>query len=269
MPTNPFALITGASRGLGRGIALQLASLGYDLVLNYASNQAAAEKTATDCLAAAQRAGCPIQCAIFQANIALASERAALIQFARSKAPRLTLLVNNAGVAPNVRADILEASEESFDRLIGINVKGPYFLTQLAAKWMIEQDHSAAPISPALPRPKIITISSISAYTASVNRGDYCVAKAALSMLTPLYAARLAEFGIQVFEIRPGIMATDMTEPVKAKYDQLIDQGLTPIRRWGSPEDVGKAVAAIAMDLLPFSTGEVINVDGGFHMRRL
>src|SRR6266567_2076634 len=132
---------------------------------------------------------------------------------------------------------------------------------------MIDQTRVSVP--PASGHPKISTISSISAYTASVNRGDYCVAKAALSMLTPLYAARLAEYGINVYEIRPGIIATDMTGPVKDKYDQLIHDGLTPIKRWGMPEDVGKAVAAIAQDLLPFSTGEVINVDGGFHVRRL
>src|SRR5437867_4365991 len=180
---------------------------------------------------------------------------------------RLDLLGNNAGVAPQSRADILEASEASFDRLININVKGPYFLTQLAAKWMIEQRRTGVP--PVSSSQKIITISSISAYTASVNRGDYCIAKAALSMLTPLYATRLAEHGINVYEIRPGIIATDMTGPGKDKYDQLIKDGLTPIQRWGSPQDVGKAVAAIALDLLPFSTGEIINVDGGFHLRRL
>jgi NAD(P)-dependent dehydrogenase (short-subunit alcohol dehydrogenase family) len=175
--------------------------------------------------------------------------------------------VNNAGVAPIERADILEAGEESFDRLMNINVKGPYFLTQLAARWMIEQSRAGVP--PALPKPKIITISSISAYAASVNRGEYCISKAALSMLTPLFAARLAGHGIHVYEIRPGIIATDMTGPVKEKYDKLIADGLTPIARWGTPEDVGRAVAAIAQDALPFSTGEVINVDGGFHLRRL
>jgi NAD(P)-dependent dehydrogenase (short-subunit alcohol dehydrogenase family) len=179
----------------------------------------------------------------------------------------LDLLVNNAGVAPHVRADILDADEASFDRLIQINVKGPYFLTQQVARWMIEQRQAAG--AEASYHPKIVTISSISAYTASVNRGDYCVAKAALSMLTPLYATRLAEYGINVYEIRPGIIATDMTAPVKEKYDKLIAGGLTPIQRWGTPGDVGKAVAAIAQDLLPFSTGEVINVDGGFHLRRL
>ena len=178
--------------------------------------------------------------------------------------------MNNAGVAPNVRADILEAGEESFDRLMNINVKGPYFLTQLAARWMIESlNIERSTFSVQRSAPKIITISSISAYTASTNRGDYCIAKAALSMLTPLYAARLAEHGINVYEIRPGIIATDMTGAVKEKYDKLIADGLTPIQRWGTPEDIGRAVAAIAQDLLPFSTGEVLNVDGGFHLRRL
>src|SRR5205823_22981 len=146
--------------------------------------------------------------------------------------------------------------------------KGPYFLSQLVAKWMIKQT-KAAGTEPNVPRPKIITISSISAYTASTNRGDYCIAKAALSMITPLFAARLAEHGINVYEIRPGIIATDMSSAVKDKYDRLIADGLTPIKRWGAPEDVGKAVVAIASNLLPFSTGEVINVDGGFHLRRL
>lgn len=266
---NPLALITGASRGLGRGIALQLARLGYDLVLNYASNQAAAERTAADSVAAAAAVGRTIDAAICQADIAVDADRRRLVEFARTRSEQLSLLVNNAGVAPKVRADLLEATEESFDRLLGINVKGPYFLTQLAARWMIETLGSTFEAAGGRSSPKIVTVTSISAYTASVNRGDYCVAKAALSMLTPLYAARLAEYGIQVYEIRPGIMATDMTAPVKERYDQLISEGLTPIRRWGSAEDVGKAVAAIAMDLLPFSTGEVINVDGGFHLRRL
>jgi len=194
--------------------------------------------------------------------------RAGLLAMARATCGRLDLLVNNAGVAPAVRADILDATEESFDRLIHTNVRGPYFLTQQVARWMIERVEAQPAGAPAY-RPKIVFISSISAYTASINRGDYCVSKAALAMLTPLYAARLAEHGINVYEIRPGVIRTDMTGPVKEKYDQLIEQGLTPIKRWGTPEDVGKAVAAIAQDLLPFSTGEVINVDGGFHLRRL
>jgi len=264
---NSVALITGASRGIGRGIALELAKIGCDLVINYANNVSAARQTAADCVAAAQAAGKSIRAEICQADIGSSAERRKLIDFTKGTLGRLDMLVNNAGVAPEVRADILEATEESFDHLININAKGPYFLTQLAAKWMIEQSRTGVP--PVAFQPKIITISSISAYTASVNRGDYCVAKAALSMLTPLYAARLAEHGINVYEIRPGLIRTDMTGLVKEKYDKLIEEGLTPIKRWGTPEDVGKAVAAIAQDLLPFSTGEVINVDGGFHLRRL
>ncbi len=264
-----MALITGASRGIGRGIALALARLGHDLVINYVRNTVAAEQTARDCDVAASTLGKTIRAAICPADISQSADRKKLIEFTKAQFGRLDLLVNNAGVAPDVRADILEASEESFDRLIAINVKGPYFLTQLAAKWMIAQCGAPNSDSACSYRPKIITISSISAYTASTNRGDYCVSKAALSMLTPLFASRLAEHGINVYEIRPGVIATDMTGPVKEKYDQLIAEGLTPIQRWGTPEDIGRAVAAIASDAFPFSTGEVINVDGGFHLRRL
>ncbi len=264
---NAVALITGASRGIGRGIALELAKLGCDLVINCARNVSAAQQTAAECLSLAKGAGKSIRSEVCQADIARAEDRRKLIDFTRSEFGRLDLLVNNAGVAPDVRADILEASEESFDRLININVKGPYFLTQLAAKWMIQLRKAGVPST--LLSPAIVTVSSNSAYTASTNRGDYCIAKAALSMLTPLYASRLAEYGINVYEIRPGIIATDMTGPVKDKYDKLIIDGLTPIRRWGTPGDVGKAIAAIASGSLPFSTGEVINVDGGFHLRRL
>jgi NAD(P)-dependent dehydrogenase (short-subunit alcohol dehydrogenase family) len=264
---NPVALITGASRGIGRGVALELAKLGWDVVINFAGNAAAAQKTATDCVSLAKAQHKSVRAEICQGDIGATRDRQRLIEFTRETFNRLDLLVNNAGVAPEVRADLLEAGEESFDRLMRINVKGPYFLTQLAAKWMIEQGKAGT--STVSVQPRIITISSISAYTASVNRGDYCVAKAALAMLTPLYAARLAEHRINVYEIRPGIIATDMTAPVKEKYDRLIADGLTPIRRWGAPEDVGKAVAAIAQGALPFSTGEVINVDGGFHLRRL
>jgi 3-oxoacyl-[acyl-carrier protein] reductase len=264
---NSVALVTGASRGIGRGIALELAGCGMDLIINFVGNAAAAEKTTDDCLSVAKSTGHSIQVKTCQADISITKDRQKLVDYARTCFGRLDLLVNNAGVAPEVRADILEASEESFDRLIRINLKGPYFLTQLVARWMIEQarDQSKGSRSPF----QIITITSISAYTASINRGDYCVAKAGLSMLTPLFATRLAEHGINVYEIRPGIIATDMTGPVKEKYDKMISAGLTPITRWGTPEDIGKAVAAIASNAFPFSTGEVINVDGGFHLRRL
>ena len=258
-------LITGGSRGIGRGIALALAGLGYNLILNYRANADAASATAADCQKAAALAGFSIQANLCQADVSGREDRARLLAFARAHFPRLDLLVNNAGIAPSIRADILETSEESFDRLLSVNARGPFFLTQQAAKWMIE----TARTSPADYHPKIITISSVSAYAASVNRAEYCISKAALSMLTPLFASRLAEHGIGVYEIRPGIIATDMTASVSEKYDRLIAEGLTPIRRQGTPEDVGRAVAAIAQNLFPFSTGEIFNVDGGFHLRRL
>jgi 3-oxoacyl-[acyl-carrier protein] reductase len=263
---NPVALITGGSRGIGRGITLKLAELGYDLIINYAGNQISAQDTALSCQALAMSLDRHQRVEVYQADISKTADRQKMIAFARSQFGRLDLLVNNAGVAPDLRADILVANEESFDRMMGVNLKGPYFLTQLAARWMVEM--VTAPGFKGT-KPKIITITSVSAYTASTTRGDYCVSKAGLAMLTPLFASRLAEFGINVYEIRPGIIATDMTSAVKEKYDQLIAQGLTPIARWGTPEDVAKAVVAIAQDALPFSTGEVINVDGGFHLRRL
>ncbi len=253
------ALVTGASRGIGRGIALQLARAGFDVVVNYARDAAAAEQTVAEIKAAGAR-GFAVQ-----ADISRREDRERLVSEAYEACGVIHLLVNNAGVAPKVRADILEASEESFDWVLGVNLKAPYFLTQLVAKRMIAQVQSGA-----VTAPKIVTIGSISAYTASVNRGDYCLAKAGLAMVTKLFAMRLAEYGINVYEVRPGIVDTDMTGPAKEKYDRLIlEDGLTPIRRWGQPHDVGRAVLAIATDLLPFSTGQVIDVDGGFHLRSL
>jgi NAD(P)-dependent dehydrogenase (short-subunit alcohol dehydrogenase family) len=258
---NPVALITGASRGIGRAIALELGCCGYDVVLNFSSNVEAATQTQIEVMSRAQQQNKKNRAEICQADISRLEDRAQLVNLTREKFGRLDMLVNNAGIAPTVRADLLEASEESFDQLLDVNLKGPYFLTQAVAKWMIEQRQQDA-----TRRPKIVTINSISAYAASVNRGDYCVSKAGLAMMTKLFAARLAEHGINVYEIRPGVIATDMTAPVKEKYDRLIAEGLTPIKRWGQPEDVAKAVAAIALDQFPFSTGEVINVDGGFHL---
>jgi NAD(P)-dependent dehydrogenase (short-subunit alcohol dehydrogenase family) len=262
---NQVALITGASRGIGRGIALHLAALGFDLALNYRSNKDAAERTAADCLAASTAANRFVRIELFAGDISESNVRAELVSHVKRVFGRLDVLVNNAGIAPRQRLDLLEATEESFDELIGINLKAPFFLTQTCAKYF-------AQLRPKLGsdyKPKIITISSVSAYTASVNRGDYCISKAGLSMMTALFASRLAEHGINVYEIRPGIISTDMTSAVKGKYETLIASGLTPIPRWGEPDDVAKAVGAIARDMLPFSTGEVINVDGGFHLRRL
>lgn len=263
---NSVALVTGGSRGIGRGIALELARLKFDLLLNFTSNASAAQTTAADCTQAAVSAGHSIRVELCQADISKSADRHRLIEAAKTCFGRLDLLVNNAGVAPLVRADVLEASEESFDRLTQINLKGPFFLTQGVAKWMIEQLRAGEKRGSL---PKIVNITSVSAYAASTNRGDYCMSKAALSMMTQLFATRLAEFGINVYEIRPGVIATDMTAPVKERYDRLIGGGLTPIPRWGQPDDVAKAVAAIALDYFPFSTGEVFNVDGGFHIRRL
>jgi NAD(P)-dependent dehydrogenase (short-subunit alcohol dehydrogenase family) len=276
------ALVTGASRGIGRGIAIALAHAGFDVVVNYASNRDAAEEVGKAIEGAGRAA------LLVQADVSITADRQKLVDEAYAKLGRLDLLVNNAGVAPKVRADLLDGGEESFDRMVNINLKGPYFLTQLVARRMIEQKKTRTQLVSSPPErrktrtqlvsdsenevvftPKIVTITSVSVYTASTNRGDYCVAKSGLAMMTKLFAVRLAEFGINVYEIRPGIIETDMTGPVKAKYDQMIGDGLTPIARWGKPDDVARAVVAVATDALPFSTGEVINVDGGFHLRRL
>lgn len=256
---NPAALITGGSRGIGKGIALGLAAARWDLLINYRSNEGAAKETAAECAKAGIRAE------IVQGDVSLSDDRARMIEAMRKQFGKIDLLVNNAGVAPTQRVDLLEADEKSFDRLISVNTKGPYFLTQAVARWMI----ALALENPKQPHGQIVTISSISAYTASVSRGDYCVSKAGLSMMNALYAARLAEYGIGVYEIRPGIIATDMTAGVKEKYDALISKGLSPIARWGKPDDIAKAVVAIASRSFPFSTGEVINVDGGYHLRIL
>jgi 3-oxoacyl-[acyl-carrier protein] reductase len=260
-PMSPVVLITGASRGIGRGIALELAKVGrHDLLINYASNEAAALECKALCLEAG---GGRRRVEIVQADVSNPADRVRMLEFVSREFGRLDVLVNNAGVAPSVRADLLEAGEESFDRLIGINLKGPYFLTQKAAKLIAASE----PIEGAARA--VVNVTSISAFTVSTNRGDYCVAKAGLAMMTKLFAVRLAEYGIGVFEIQPGVIATDMTEGVKEKYDRLFAQGLAPINRWGEPSDVGKAVVAVASGLFPYSTGQVFNVDGGFHIRTI
>jgi NAD(P)-dependent dehydrogenase (short-subunit alcohol dehydrogenase family) len=262
--TSPVALVTGASRGIGRGIALALARAGFSVAINYVSNRDAAEECRQLCQAAAP-AEAEASFDLFPGDISDAHSRGQLLKTVVERFAWVDLLVNNAGVAPTERKDLLEATEESFDRLMSINLRGPFFLTQAMARFWL----AGLAERPSRPRPKIITISSVSAYAASVNRGDYCLSKAGLGMMTMLFAARLAEKGICVYEIRPGIVATDMTAPVKQQYDRLIAEGLTPIARWGTPDDVGRAVVAIARDQFPFSTGEVFNVDGGFHIRRL
>ncbi len=258
-PKGSVCLVTGSSRGIGRGIALELAKLGHTIVVNYAGNAQAAD----ECLQLVRDAGG--DGITVQGDISNSGDRERLVQTVLDTYGRIDVLVNNAGVAPNVRADILDAGEESFDRLIDINLKGPYFLTQTVARHMIKQVEA----DPDATRPQIVTITSVSVYTASTNRGDYCISKAGLGMMTALWAARLAEWGIGVYEIRPGVIATDMTGGVKEKYDALIADGAWPIKRWGEPSDVGRAVSAIVRGDFPFSTGEVFNVDGGFHLRTL
>lgn len=260
-----IALITGASRGIGRGIAVELARSGFSAAINYARGGDAALECKRLCEQAAPREA---QSAfeIFQADISLSADRARLLKAVEERFGGIDLLVNNAGVAPSVRADLLETTEESFDRVMSINARGPFFLTQAVANFWTSGLKAA---ESGVKKPKVVNISSVSAYAASINRGEYCMSKAALSMMTQLFAVRLAEYGISVYEIRPGIIETDMTDAVKEKYDGLISSGLTPIPRWGKPEDVGRAVAAIALDRFPYSTGEVINVDGGLHIRRL
>jgi len=255
----PVALVTGASRGIGRGIALALAEAGYDVGVNYVRNREAAEATCGEIAGKGRRA------APLAADVALAADRARLVEETVTALGPIALLVNNAGVGPSARADILEAGEESFDRLVATNLKGPYFLTQLVARRMIEWRAAGL-----LSRPKIVFITSISAFTASTNRGDYCVSKAGLSMAATLFAARLAAEGIGVYEVQPGIIRTDMTTKVQERYDRLIlEEGILPIGRWGEPADVGQAVRAIAEDRFAYSTGIVIQVDGGFHLRTL
>ena len=240
------AIVTGASRGIGRAIATELART-HTVVGTYKGRRDAAETL---------QAG--TGAAIFQCDVSSAADREGLIAFARERFPHLDLLVNNAGMAPRERRDILEATPESFDELISANLKGPHFLTQLAARWMLEQGHG-----------RIVFVTSISSYTASVNRAEYCISKAGLSMSVALWATRLAAEGIQVFEIRPGIIRTDMIAKVEKTYEEKIAAGLLPQRRMGEGSDVARAVRAIADGHLDYSTGQVLDVDGGFHLRSL
>ncbi len=252
------ALITGGTRGIGLGIAQCLAREGLDLaVCGMREEAAAAESLAT-------LRGLGADVLYVQADVGDPQARQRLVAAVQRHFGRLHVLVNNAGVAPKVRADVLEASEESFVEVLRTNLQGPYFLTQAAARWMIAQKQADAAF-----RGCIVNVSSISATVASVSRGDYCISKAGVSMATQLWAARLGEFDLPVYEVRPGVIRTDMTSGVVAKYDKLLAEGLAPQARWGQPDDVGKAVAALVRGDFPYSTGAVIMVDGGLTVPRL
>jgi len=250
----PVALVTGGSRGIGRGICLALARQGYAVAINYAGNEEAARET--------QRLlGDSAESILCRANVGDSADRQRLVEAVLARWDRIDLLVNNAGITSVGRRDILEATEESWDQVLAVNLKGPFFLCRRVAQEMIARRDR-------LRDPALINISSVSAYALSTNRGDYCVSKAGLGMVTQLWAARLAEHGIRVYEVRPGIIESDMTAGGREKYTQLIAEGLTPVRRWGTPEDVGAAVASLAVGALPFTTGDVLNIDGGYHVRR-
>lgn len=241
-----IAVVTGASRGIGRGIATELSKT-HQVIATYRGRLDAAESLQRE-----------IGCDIFACDVSSGTDRAALIAFAMEKYGRIDLLVNNAGMAPRERKDILEAGEESFDELIAVNLKGPHFLTQLAARSMAERGAG-----------RIVFVTSISAYTASVNRAEYCISKAGLSMSVSLYATRLAAQNVKVFEVRPGVIRTDMIAKVEQVYEEKIAAGLLPQRRMGEASDVALCIRAIADGLLDYSTGQIINADGGFHLRSL
>jgi len=253
-----IALVTGGSRGIGFGIAAELAANGIDLAVNgtrLAGDVEEAIKKLKDF------GNGVIYC---RGNISLSTDRENIVQQVKEHYGKLDILVNNAGVAPRERKDILDATEKSFDDVISTNLKGTYFLTQKVANWMIEQAKHDQRFNGC-----IINISSISASVASVNRGEYCISKAGMSMITKLFAVRLGEFNIPVFEVRPGVIRTDMTAGAKEKYDKLIDEGLCVQQRWGEPDDVGKVVASLVKGNFIYSTGQVIMVDGGLTIPRL
>jgi NAD(P)-dependent dehydrogenase (short-subunit alcohol dehydrogenase family) len=251
------ALVTGGTRGIGLGVARALAADGFALALCGLREELQVKPV----LAELRAKGTDVR--YFRADIASRDDRDRLMAGLRAAYDRLSLLVNNAGVAPAARADLLEAGEESFDRLLAINLKGPYFLTQAVARWMTERDREPGQ------RSAIVFVTSVSASAASPNRGEYCVSKAGLAMTARLFAVRLAGEGVPVYEVRPGIIHTDMTAGVAEKYDKLIGEGLLPQGRWGEPEDVGRVVAALARGDAAYSTGAVIPVDGGFSIPRL
>jgi 3-oxoacyl-[acyl-carrier protein] reductase len=242
----PIAVVTGGSRGIGRAIAEELAKT-HHVVATYNSNREAAESLAASTGAT-----------IFPCNLGKFESRASFLEALAGQFGNVDLLINNAGMAPRIRADILDATEESFDELIRNNLQGPYFLTQQIARRMVASG-----------RGRIVFISSVSAFAPSVNRGDYCVSKAGISMAAKLFAARLAEHNVQVFEIQPGIIRTDMIAKVAASYEERIANGLVPQRRMGTPDDVARCVRAIADGLLDYCAGQELHPDGGFHLRIL
>jgi NAD(P)-dependent dehydrogenase (short-subunit alcohol dehydrogenase family) len=260
-PQPPVALVTGGSRGIGRGICLELARQGCAVAINFASNEEAARETQK--LIAGLGSSAP-ETQLCRGDVSSAADRARMVDEVLARWGRIDVLVNNAGITSPGRRDILEAGEDAWDQVMATNLKGPYFLTQRVAREMIRRQDAKREAG----RQTIVNISSLSAYAPSTNRGDYCISKAGLHMMTQLFALRLADHGIHVFEVRPGVIETDMTAAAKEKYTPLIEAGLSPIRRWGTPEDIAKAVAALVTGTFPFSTGDVINVDGGFHIRK-
>jgi 3-oxoacyl-[acyl-carrier protein] reductase len=252
------ALVTGGTRGIGLGCAEALAKDGWDLAVCGMRS----EEEARPALSALEGAGARVL--YIRADIGEDAAADLIVSRIEERFGRLDLLVNNAGVAPAERKDLLEASRESFDRLLRINLRGPYFLTQAAARFMISERARGRGSGAC-----IVFITSMSASVASINRGEYCVSKAGLSMACQLWATRLAPEGIPVYEVRPGIIRTDMTAGVAAKYDALIDKGLTLEKRWGTPNDVGRAVAMLARGDLPYATGQILRIDGGLTVQRL
>jgi NAD(P)-dependent dehydrogenase (short-subunit alcohol dehydrogenase family) len=255
---NKLAFITGGTRGIGFGVALALGKAGFDLALNGMRN----EGEVADALEEVRKLG--VNVAYFQGNIAVREDRQAMLDKILSHFGAVNVLVNNAGIAPRERADILHAKEEIWDEVMEINLKGPYFLTQLFASYFVEMK-----VKNPLFDATIINVSSISAFVASVNRGEYCISKAGIAMATKLWATRLGEYDIPVYEIQPGIIKTDMTAGVVEKYDKLFQEGITLQRRWGLPDDVGKVAAMLAQGNMPYATGQAIKVDGGLHIQRL
>ena len=253
-----IAIITGSGRGIGRGIAISLARSGWITVINDFGNPEPPAET----LELVRQEGS--DGLVVMADITSGEDRQRIVDETLEKYGQINLLVNNAGIGPRVRMDMLEISVESMHEVMEVNTIAPFFLTQIVAKKMVDLIKEEV-----IKNPKIVNIGSISAYTSSTSRAEYCLSKAAVSMTTLLYADRLAEIGINVYEIRPGIIKTPLTEIVKDKYNKLISEGLTPIKRWGEPDDIGRAIVAIAEDYLPFSTGQIIDVDGGFHIHRL